>query len=257
MTAVTVPIPAGPPTVLFELTGEGVAVVTLNRPDALNIVNLRMRDELIAAFTAVRSHPDARSLLLRAEGPHFSAGADVTEFGTAESLFEARRIRFDRDPWTLLWELPQPSVVALHGYAMGSGLEMALLCDIRLAAPGARMGLPEAKLGMLPAAGGTQSLPRVAGEAVALDAILLARRYSAEEAATRQIVHRVVGTEELETEAMRVAVQLAQLAPAAAQAATEALRRACDRSLAEGLAAERRLARMAGGRGRWHHGTTR
>lgn len=232
--------------VLFEVGDDGVAIVTLNRPEALNIVNLRMRDALIAAFTATRDHPGARCLLLRANGRHFSAGADVTEFGTAESLFEARRIRSERDPWGLLWELPQPSVVALHGYALGSGLEMALLCDVRLAAEGTRVGLPEVKLGMLPAAGGTQSLARAVGTATALHAVLTAEPYEARAAATLGMVHRVVPAASLDAEALVVARALADLPTAAARAAKESLRQAVDLPLAEGLAAEQHLARMVG-----------
>ena len=92
--------------VLLELRDDGVAVVSLNRPDKLNIYNLAMRDGLIEALSAVRDVPGVGALLLRANGPHFSAGADLAEFGTAETALEARRIRWDRDPWGILWDLP-------------------------------------------------------------------------------------------------------------------------------------------------------
>ena len=109
-----------------------VAVLTLAHPP-LNIYDLRMRDELIEVFAAIAVHPDVRAVVLAADGEHFSAGADLKEFGTAESVLAARRIRWSHDPWTPLWELPQPTVVALHGYALGAGLEMSLLCDVRCA----------------------------------------------------------------------------------------------------------------------------
>jgi enoyl-CoA hydratase/carnithine racemase len=234
---------AGP--VRFSLGEDGVAVVSLHRPDKLNIYDLAMRDALIEAFMAVADDPAVRALLLRADGRHFSAGADLTEFGSAGSVMAARQIRWERDPWIPLCTLPQPTVVALHGYALGAGLEMALLCDVRLAAPDTKVGLPETRLGMLPSAGGTQSLPRAIGPAAALPIILTAATLDADDAARRGIVHRVV--EDVEGEARALAARLAALPPAAVQAARRALRAATDLPLADGLHVERRLARRATG----------
>lgn len=222
------------------VTDDGVAVLGLRGADRLNLYDLAMRDALIDALAAVAAHPDARAVLLRADGAHFSAGADLTEFGTAGSILEARRIRWDRDPWTPLWELPQPTVCALHGHALGAGLEMALLCDVRLAAADTRLGLPETRLGMLPSAGGTQSLLRAVGPAAALPLVLSAVTLTAAEAAERGIVHRVC--DDVETEALAAATRLARLSPAAARAARRALRAAADLPLPSGLAEERRLA---------------
>lgn len=224
----------------LEVGDDGVAVVSLHRPDRFNIFDLAMRDALIERITAAADHPDVGALLLRADGPHFSAGADLSEFGTAETVIEARRIRWDRDPWTPLWELPQPTVAALHGVALGAGLEMALLCDVRLAAADTRLGLPETKLGMLPAAGGTQSLVRAVGPARALPLVLTAVTVSAAEAVTRGLVHRVC--DDVEADARAVAARLAGLAPVAARVARRALRAAADLPLPVGLLEERRLA---------------
>lgn len=229
------------PAVLLEID-DGVAVVTLDRPE-LNVFDLTMRDEFITAVTAVRDHPDARALLLRANGRHFSAGADLSEFGTADFPLEARRIRWDRDPWGPLWDLPQPSVVALHGHAVGAGLEMALLCDLRLADPTTRLGLPETKLGMLPAAGGTQSLTRAIGADAALPIVATGRTLDAEEAAERGIVHAVV--DDVERQAVAVAKRLASIDPVVATAARRAVHAAGDLPLAEGLIVERDLAAWA------------
>ena len=143
--------------VSLSFSDEGVASVAISNPP-LNIYDLEMRDGLIESIAAVRDNPDVRCLLLRAEGSNFSAGADLTEFGSASSIFEGRRIRWDRDPWLPLLGLSVPTIAALKGYTVGSGLEMAMLCDLRIAATDVVMGLPETKLGMLPAAGGTQSL---------------------------------------------------------------------------------------------------
>lgn len=232
-------------TVHLDFGDDGVATVTLARPEKLNVVDVATRDELIGAFTAVRDAPDAHALLVRAEGKHFSAGADLAEFGNAGSVFEARRARWDRDPWMHLWYLPQPTVVALHGYALGAGMELALLCDLRLAAPDTRLGLPETTLGMLPAAAGTQSLGRLLGAPAAAPHVLLGETIDAEEASRRGIVHWVVDSDVLDAEALALARQLAALDPAVARSAKRALRVAADLPLADGLAAEVRLARVA------------
>ena len=228
--------------VLFDVSDDGVAVITLNRPGKLNIFNLAMRDALIEAIQAARDHPDARSVLLRAAGPHFSAGADLSEFGTADHLLDARRIRWDRDPWGLLWELPQPTVAALHGFVLGSGLEMTLLCDLRIAATDTTVGLPETRLAMLPAAGGTQSLTRAIGPATALPFIVTAQNVTAAQALRLGLIHAVV--EDVEAEALAWARRLATIPSHLAGATRRALHAAGDLPLIEGLAVEKGLARM-------------
>ena len=145
-------------TIVYQKSDYGVAQVTLNRPAVLNALNLEMRDELWDALRAFRDDPDARVLILRGAGKAFSAGADISDFGTAPSLTEARRARRERDLWDLLLHLPKPTIAAVHGYALGAGCEMALLCDLRIAADDASFGLPEVGLGYIPSAGGTQTL---------------------------------------------------------------------------------------------------
>ena len=225
--------------VLLDVDDRGVATVSLNRPK-LNIYNLDMRDGLIEAFTAVRDHPDARVLVIRANGPHFSAGADLSEFGTAETIHEARRIRWDRDPWGPLWELPQPVIVALRGYSVGSGFEMSMLCDIRLANHDAKLSLPETRLGMLPSAGGTQSLTRVIGPDAALPIVATSLTYEADEALRLGLVHEVV--DDVDAAADELASRLAMLDRRVVRAARRALHAAGDLPLDVGLRYERRLA---------------
>jgi enoyl-CoA hydratase/carnithine racemase len=225
----------------LDVDDAGVAVVSLDRADRLNIVDVALRDALIEAILAVRDLPDVRAMVLRANGRHFSAGADLTEFGSADSVFEARRIRWDRDPWGPLWDLPVPVVVALHGYSLAAGLELAMLCDIRLAAPDTVVGLPETKLGMLPAAGGTQSLTKVIGPAAALPVVATARNLTAVDAHRRGIVHAVV--DDVEAAALEVAHRWAAADPVALRAAKRALRAAADLPLDAGLAVEARLSR--------------
>ena len=222
---------------------DGVVEVVLSRADKLNVVNLRMRDALIEAFSAVRDFSDARALVLRAEGAHFSAGADISEFGNAESIFEARRIRWDRDPWYLLWTLPVPKIAALHGYALGSGMEMAMLCDLRIAAHGTRVGLPESKLGMLPAAGGTRSITTWVTPSTALPFIMAGEPIEASRAQTLGIVDEVLPEGvDVDAAALLYARRLAALPQTAVRSALQAVKAARELPLREGLAAERKLA---------------
>lgn len=226
---------------------DGVAEVVLTRPTNLNVVNLRVRDALIEAFAAVRDFPDLGALVLRAEGAHFSAGADISEFGNAESVFEARRIRWDRDPWYLLWSLPIPKVVALHGYALGSGLEMALLCDLRIAAYGTKVGLPETKLGMLPAAGGTRSITAWVPPSKAIPFIMAGEAIDAAAARDLGLIDEVLPEGvDVDDAAMAYARRLAALPRAAVRAALSASKAAHELPLREGLVAERRLAYLTG-----------
>ena len=216
-----------------------VATVSLNNPP-LNVFDLNMRDGLIQAFAAIADIPDVRAMILRAEGKHFSAGADLSEFGSAETIMEGRRIRWDRDPWGPLWDSPVPTVAALHGIAVGSGLEMAMLCDIRLAISDTAVGLPETKLGMLPSAGGTQSLTRAIGPHQATPLIATSVTINAEEALRRGVVHDIVQNVDA------AAIDLAQRWSAAdadvLRSARRALRASGDLFLAAGLAVEKQLA---------------
>ena len=136
-----------------------MAHISLDRPDVLNAFNVQMRDDLSQALSAVHDDSDVRALLVTGQGRAFCAGADLTEFGTAPSQTVARRVRWERDVWGQLLEVPAPVVAAVHGYCIGSGIEIALLCDIRIGAEGAVFAMPEVQLGMIPAAGGTQTVP--------------------------------------------------------------------------------------------------
>jgi enoyl-CoA hydratase/carnithine racemase len=228
-------------TVIYEKEG-AIARVTLNRPAVLNAYNVRMRDELFEVFSAVRDDTDLRVLLLRGAGRAFCAGADLTEFGTAPSPTAARRIRFARDVWSLLQELPQPKIAALHGFAFGSGLELALFCDLRLAAEGTSLGLPEVRLGMIPAAGGTQTLTRACRLGPALDLLLTGRRIDAAEALRLGILTRVVPAEQLAQTADEQAAELAAREPRVVRAICRAVWQGSDLPLADGLRLEARLA---------------
>ena len=222
-----------------------VAYVTLDRPHVLNAYNTQMRDDLWQALEAARDDPEVAAVMLSGAGERgFCAGADLTEFGGAPSQAVARQVRFERDVWGLMLSLRVPVVAALHGYVLGAGLEMALLCDLRIASDDAEFGLPEAALGMAPAAGGSQTLPRIAGLPAALDLLLSARRIDASEALRLGLVHRVVPRERLGSEATALAERLAATPRPAMAALKEAVHRGTDLPLDEALALEGRLARL-------------
>ena len=211
------------PTLLYEKC-RAVARISLNRPRVFNAYNIQMRDDLSEALAAVADDPDVRTLLITGEGRGFCAGADLTEFGTAPSQIVARRVRWQRDVWGQVLNLHKPVVAAIHGYCIGSGLEIALLCDLRIAADDAIFSMPEVHLGMIPAAGGSQTLPRATGMSRALDVLLTGRRFAAAEALTMGLVTRIAPADEYLQEGWRIAEELSNLDPATVAAMKEALR---------------------------------
>ncbi len=160
-----------------------------------------------------RVHEDEslRVVVLRGAGPAFCSGGDIREFGSAPSPVVAREVRWRRDVWGLLRSLRQPTIAAIHGHAAGSGLEMALLCDFRIAATNAILSLPETGLGMIPGVVGTQTTPRVIGVGRALDLVLSGRRIDAREACRVGLVGSVVSPARLANEAERLARCLVKL----------------------------------------------
>jgi enoyl-CoA hydratase len=221
-----------------------IAWVTLNRPQALNAYNIRMRDELYEVLGAIKDDIDIRVAVFRGAGERaFCAGADLTEFLTAPSPLIARRARWERDVWGLFLSLSQPLIAALQGYVFGSGIEIALCCDIRLASEDAQFGLPEPQLGIIPAAGGSQTLPRTIGGAKALEVLLSGRWIKADEAKRFKLVNRVVPRKALFAEAERLAQRISGFDPAAVARAKQAVVRGLDLTLEQGLELESRLAR--------------
>jgi enoyl-CoA hydratase/carnithine racemase len=229
--------------VLFDLVDDGrVAVVTLNRPDRCNAYDVAMRDALYAALTAVRDDPGVRALVLCGNGPAFSTGGDVAEFGSAPSPVRAREVRWLRDVWGTLWALPAITLAAVHGYAVGGGFEMALLCDQCIAATDARFALPETGLGMIPGVAGTQTLPRLIGIGRALHYTLTGAWMDAQEARASGLVARVVPRRALLPTALAMAGAVAGLAPGVAARLKRAVNDGAELSLSRGLALESALA---------------
>jgi enoyl-CoA hydratase/carnithine racemase len=221
---------------------DSVAYVTLNRPKALNVYNVRMRDELYEVLGAIKDDSEVRVVILKGSGEKaFCAGADLTEFLTAPPPVFARQARFERDVWGLFLGMEQPCIAAMHGYVLGSGIEMALCCDIRLASEDAQFGLPEPGLGIIPAAGGSQTLPRVVGRAAALDMLLSGRWLTAQEARRVKLVNRVVPRAALYPEAQKLAEKIKSHDVRAIKLIKQAVRRGLDLPLAAGLELEKRL----------------
>jgi enoyl-CoA hydratase/carnithine racemase len=229
-------------TVLYE-KNDSIAYVTLNRPQALNAFSVRMRDDLYEVLSAIRADDEVRVVIFKGAGDKaFCAGADLKEFLTASSVVKARQIRSIRDLWRLFLSVPQPLIAALHGYVLGSGIEIALYCDLRIAAPDVVFGLPEVSLGILPAAGGTQTLPRILGLSGALDMLLTGRRLSAQEAFNMGMVNQVVPREKLLQTADELAHKIASFDPVVVRNAKQAVIKGMDLTLDQGLDLELRLA---------------
>ena len=229
-------------TVIYE-KNDHLAWVTLNRPKALNTYNIRMRDDLFAVLGAIQDDSEVRVVILNGAGDKaFCAGADLTEFLTAPSPVFARTARFERDIWKRFTEMRVPFIAALHGYVLGSGIEMSLCCDIRLCSEDAQFGLPEVALGLIPGAGGTQTLPRVVGRSQALDLLISGRWLKADEARRIKLVNRVLPRALLIPEAEKLAQLISQYDPVAVASAKQAVVHGLDLSLPSGLLLEHRLA---------------
>ena len=231
-------------TVTYEKRGR-IAHITLNRPEVINAFNVQMRDDLSEVLDAVRWDPDVAVVLLMGSGDRgFCAGADLSEFGSAPSQAAARNARWERDVFGVLRDLTVPTVAVLHGHVIGSGVELALLCDIRIAADNAVFSMPETYHGLIAAAGGTQTLPRALKQGRALDMLLTGRRLNASDAGDAGLIQRVVKPDDLEMESERIARDLAEIDPALSGAIKTALATARDLPLAGGLAHEQRLSIM-------------
>lgn len=222
-----------------------IAYIKLNRPQALNVYNIEMRDELYQVLNAIKSDDEVKVAVLSGAGEKaFCAGADLSEFLSAPPPVLARRARFDRDIWSRFLNIPQPFIAALHGYVLGSGIEMALCCDIRIASEDAQFGLPEVALGIIPAAGATQTLPRTIGRAKTLEMLLNGRWLKAQEALQIKLVNRVVPKDILLKETEALAIKLASFDINALCAMKQAVKRGIELTLAESLEIEKRLARL-------------
>jgi len=225
-------------TILTEVRGK-VGLIRLNRPKALNALNRTLMGELVAALQAFDADPNIGAMVITGSERAFAAGADIKEMAEATPVDMLNREYielFDR-----IREIKKPIIAAVSGYALGGGFELAMTCDMIVASETAKFGQPEINLGIIPGAGGTQRLTRTVGKYLAMEMVLNNRTLSAEEAARFGLVNRVVPPERTLDEALELAQQIAERAPVAVRIAKEAVNKALETSLTEGLAYERRV----------------
>ena len=220
-------------------TRDRVGVVRLNRPQALNALNAALMTELAAAVDAFEADADIGCMVIAGSDKAFAAGADIKEMAD-KSYMDAFMGNFAAT-WDRVAQARKPVVAAVAGFALGGGCELAMQCDLIIAADNARFGQPEIKLGVIPGIGGTQRLTRAVGKAKAMDLILTGRMMDAAEAERCGLVARVVPLADLMNEAMKTADAIAAMPLSAAMIAKEAVNRAFEVSLAEGVAFERRV----------------
>ncbi|MFF2074017.1 enoyl-CoA hydratase [Kitasatospora sp. NPDC058162] len=225
-------------TILVERKGR-VGLITLNRPKALNALNTQLMNEVVAAATAFDRDPEIGCLVITGSEKAFAAGADIKEM--QGNRFPDVYLDDWLGPWDRFGALRKPVVAAVAGFALGGGCELAMMCDVLLAADTAKFGQPEIKLGVLPGIGGSQRLTRAIGKAKAMDLCLTGRMMGAEEAERAGLVARIVPADQLLTEALATADTIAAMSTPAAVMLKESVNRAFETTLAEGVRFERRL----------------
>jgi cyclohex-1-ene-1-carboxyl-CoA hydratase len=216
-----------------------VGLITLNRPAQLNALNDALMDALGEALLSLDQDSDIGAIVITGSDKAFAAGADIAVMADW-SYMDVYQGGFITRNWETIRQVRKPVIAAVAGYAMGGGCELALACDIIVAAESAQFALPEIKLAMLPGAGGTQRLPRAIGKAKAMDMCLSARMLSAEEADRYGLVSRVVADADLQTTTLKLATQIAGYSLPALMAIKESVNRAHESSLSEGILFERR-----------------
>jgi cyclohex-1-ene-1-carboxyl-CoA hydratase len=224
--------------VLVETVGR-VGVITLNRPEQMNALNDALMDALGAALLAFDADEGIGSIVITGSAKAFAAGADIAAM-SGWSYMDVDRSDFIARNSETIRRVRKPVIAAVAGFAMGGCCELALACDIVIAAESAKFALPEIKLAMLPGAGGTQRLPRAIGKAKAMDMCLSARMLGAVEADRYPLVSRVVPDEQLRAQALALAAKVAGFSLPALMAIKESVNRACEGALSEGIGFERR-----------------
>ena len=220
-------------------TRERVGLITLDRPEALNALNSELIAELSAALDAFEADTAIGAMVITGSERAFAAGADIKEM-QCKTYMDAYFGDFIA-PWERVIHCRKPVIAAVAGFALGGGCELAMMCDILIAAENAKFGQPEIKLGTFPGAGGTQRLPRAIGKAKAMDLILTGRMMDVEEAERAGLVSRVVPLDSLLDEALGVAATIAAMSLPSVTMAKEAVNRAYESTLREGVLFERRL----------------
>ena len=225
--------------VSFEKRG-AVALVTLNRPKALNALNGALMDELGQALKSFDADEAIGCMIITGSEKAFAAGADIGAMASY-SFADVYRGDYITRNWEQIRSIRKPVIAAVSGFALGGGCELAMMCDFIIAADNARFGQPEIKLGIIPGAGGTQRLPRAVGKARAMDLVLTGRMMDAAEAERAGLVSRVVALDKLMDETLEAALMICSYSQIATIAAKESVNRAFESGLSDGIQFERRL----------------
>jgi enoyl-CoA hydratase/carnithine racemase len=225
---------------LIVETDEGVTLIRLNRPEALNALNGQLMDDLTAALGAAEADEAVRCIVITGSDRAFAAGADIKEMAS-KSYADVYKEDFITRNWEAVTRCRKPVIAAVAGFALGGGCELAMMCDFIIAADTAKFGQPEINLGVVPGAGGTQRLPRYVGKAKAMDMVLTARRMDAAEAERAGLVSRVVPAADLIPTALEAAKAIAALSPLSVMMAKELVNAAYETPLNQGVKIERRL----------------
>lgn len=219
---------------------DAVGLITLNRPEALNALNGQLMDELTEALRDLEADDNIGAIVITGSEKAFAAGADIKEMQSKDYMAV-----FAEDFITANWEeasrCRKPVIAAVAGYALGGGCELAMMCDFIICAENAKFGQPEINLGVTPGAGGTQRLPRLVGKSKAMDMVLTGRMMDAEEAERSGLASRIVPTEDIIDEALKIAGKIADLSRPSVMMAKEMVDRSLETTLSEGVRFERRL----------------
>ncbi|MEW5008067.1 MAG: enoyl-CoA hydratase-related protein [Cycloclasticus sp.] len=221
-------------TILLETPIEGVALIRLNRPRQYNALNSTLLGELGDALAQLEKDDAIGSVVITGSDKAFAAGADIAEM-MGKSGKEMLDMIQSVTGWKAISEFSKPTICSVSGMALGGGFELALQCDILLAATGAKFALPEVNLGVIPGAGGTQRVARLVGKSMAMEMVMNARPMLAEEALQRGVVSRVIEPEKIEAEAVALAKQIADRAKLAVRAGKNCVNKAIMSTLEEGL----------------------
>lgn len=227
-----------PEFIIIHQVAPHVAHIQLNRPEALNALNLQLMSELKEALQALDADEQVRTIIISGNEKAFAAGADITQMAGKSAVDMYNIDQFST--WDAIKKTKKPLIAAVSGFALGGGCELAMLCDMIVASETARFGQPEIKIGVMPGAGGTQRLTRAVGKALAMEMVLTGRFITATEALHAGLVNRVAPVELYLEEAVKLAGEVAAMSPLAVKMAKESVLKAFDSTLDEGLHFERK-----------------
>lgn len=217
---------------------EKIAIVILNRPEAANALSKQLLSELKQLLQTIKGQKDIQTVIITGSGPFFCAGADLKERKGMDEEEVKQAVQQIRSIINEVENVPQPTIAAINGAAMGGGLELALACDIRIAAQDAKLGLTETSLGIIPGAGGTQRLPRLIGKGRAKELIFAARKISGAEAETLGLVEYAVEAEQVLEKALELAKEFVENAPLSLRQAKIAVNKGMETDIMTGLKIE-------------------